>query len=97
MRIESSFQKVCIWFKDPATKEEQTLQVGTAVPNDETEDKNNVEELKDYMEQPEKIEFSLYSFVTQCDVTAMIADEMKKEMSAIVMQSISNSAEDIIE
>lgn len=60
------------------------MQVGTASLNDETDDNEEIKELKnDDAELWDEMEVAVEAFVTRCDVIAMVGDEKKKAIAAM--------------
>lgn len=94
--LRSSIQTAleCVW--DVATEEFRAIKALPAALNDETDNKDGIEEVKDNGEHSEDMEHPMGAFVTRCNVIAMKAEETEKETAAMVADSITHTVDDPI-
>lgn len=90
------FQKSCNGHKDSNTKEALEMQARTAALNDETDNNEEIEQLKDYPEHHEETGVPLNVFVKLRNLIVMIANETGKMKSNIVTESTTNTVQDTI-
>lgn len=72
---------------DPNTEEAWVMQAWNAVLDDETDEKDKMEDLGGNTEQSDKTEVLTDTFGTRFDVIVTIADEKEKETAAVVVES----------
>lgn len=80
------FQTTRTGHRHPVTEKAQAMQAWSAALNDETDNKDKVEELEDYLEQPNDAGAPLNALVTRPDVKKKIDDETRKETATMIMR-----------